>query len=316
MSFGRVRDAAIAGLEGSSSIEKLSETVHRRVVKFLDRPVLMDVLSGRSVGHPLHPLAVQVPMACWSAVSILDLAQSRSWIPKKRSGALDASTLLLVLTGSIEWIHTRAAERRVGAVHAFVNVFATGLYGASLVCRNQRKGASTAAALSFAGLGMISIGGWLGGHLAYVRGVGVNATAFLNGPREWKATVSAKSLVEGEIGHAVVDGVHLVLVTTPQESNRKEIGERASERGRDNEQVRLSAFESRCTHRGAPLHEGKVVDGCVQCPWHGSEFELMTGRVRKGPASISQTPYATRISESGIVEVRTEDPGGLRASVV
>ena len=46
----------------------------------------------------------------------------------------------------------------------------------------------------------------------------------------------------------------------------------------------LYATQDRCTHRNGPLHEG-TLEGCViECPWHGSRFDVITGAVVKGPA--------------------------------
>ena len=37
-----------------------------------------------------------------------------------------------------------------------------------------------------------------------------------------------------------------------------------------------------CPHRGGPLDDALVEDGCVRCPWHGYRFDLRTGREAAG----------------------------------
>ena len=44
------------------------------------------------------------------------------------------------------------------------------------------------------------------------------------------------------------------------------------------------AIDDRCSHMGGPLGQGRVVGGCVVCPWHGARFELGSGRVKAPPA--------------------------------
>jgi nitrite reductase/ring-hydroxylating ferredoxin subunit len=46
----------------------------------------------------------------------------------------------------------------------------------------------------------------------------------------------------------------------------------------------LVAFSDRCTHKGGSLADGALVGCTVQCPWHGSQFNVHTGRVVNGPA--------------------------------
>lgn len=46
----------------------------------------------------------------------------------------------------------------------------------------------------------------------------------------------------------------------------------------------LYAIGAVCPHEGGPLDEGEVEDGRVTCPWHGSVFELKTGKVLTPPA--------------------------------
>jgi nitrite reductase/ring-hydroxylating ferredoxin subunit len=46
----------------------------------------------------------------------------------------------------------------------------------------------------------------------------------------------------------------------------------------------ISAFEDVCPHAAWPLSEGEVVDGVVECPGHGWQFNLATGRCLNAPA--------------------------------
>jgi nitrite reductase/ring-hydroxylating ferredoxin subunit len=69
----------------------------------------------------------------------------------------------------------------------------------------------------------------------------------------------------------------------------------------------LFGIGNRCTHQGAPLHKGVVRFGgslrTVQCPLHGSMFDLAEGRVLRGPATEPAPVYDTRVTD-GVVEIR------------
>jgi len=58
---------------------------------------------------------------------------------------------------------------------------------------------------------------------------------------------------------------------------------------------RIYAIDDECTHQGAPLSEGSVEDGEVECPWHGSRFDLASGEVREDPADEPVTAYRVRV---------------------
>lgn len=45
----------------------------------------------------------------------------------------------------------------------------------------------------------------------------------------------------------------------------------------------ITAIGARCTHRGAPLVEGTLEGNSLTCPWHGSQFEIPTGKLTRGP---------------------------------
>jgi nitrite reductase/ring-hydroxylating ferredoxin subunit len=51
------------------------------------------------------------------------------------------------------------------------------------------------------------------------------------------------------------------------------------------------AFDDGCTHKGGSLAGGAVICGVVQCPWHGSQFDVRTGDVKAGPAKKEIKTY-------------------------
>ena len=59
----------------------------------------------------------------------------------------------------------------------------------------------------------------------------------------------------------------------------------------------------KCSHLGGPLSEGKIEGTNIQCPWHGSQFDLATGAVHHGPATFKQPCYETRLHD-GKIQVR------------
>jgi 3-phenylpropionate/trans-cinnamate dioxygenase ferredoxin component len=62
---------------------------------------------------------------------------------------------------------------------------------------------------------------------------------------------------------------------------------------------RLFAFDDTCTHRGCSLGAGELAGTTVTCPCHGSQFDVTSGAVIRGPA---QQPVRSRL-----VEVDGED---------
>jgi nitrite reductase/ring-hydroxylating ferredoxin subunit len=51
---------------------------------------------------------------------------------------------------------------------------------------------------------------------------------------------------------------------------------------------RLSALSNVCQHQNGPLGEGRVLNGCVVCPWHGYEYRPETG--------ASPPPFTEKVS--------------------
>ena len=68
--------------------------------------------------------------------------------------------------------------------------------------------------------------------------------------------------------------------------------------------ARIYAIRNVCRHQGGPLGEGRIIDGCVTCPWHGFQYRPQDGRA---PAPFTEriATYRTRIAD-GVVFVHPE----------
>ena len=66
------------------------------------------------------------------------------------------------------------------------------------------------------------------------------------------------------------------------------------------------AIGDRCSHAEASLAEGEVWDGAVECPRHGSEFDLKTGEPASLPATVPVPAYEV-VVQDGTVYLDLED---------
>ena len=74
---------------------------------------------------------------------------------------------------------------------------------------------------------------------------------------------------------------------------------------------KVFAVGSTCTHYGAPLAEGTVVNGTIRCPWHHSAFDLATGSMVRPPA-LGDLPCWNVEEKDGMVTVGAKrEPSGV-----
>jgi len=72
----------------------------------------------------------------------------------------------------------------------------------------------------------------------------------------------------------------------------------------------LFAISSLCSHQGGPLEDGELSEHRVECPWHGSVFDIETGKVLRGPAVAPVAAYRAFMDKEGLVlEPRPFDSG-------
>lgn len=283
-----VLDAVLEPIEQATWLDGIADRLSAAINKALPDGPVKDAVSGTPIGHPAHPMLVTLPIGSWLAATYLDLFGGRRSRPAARKlialGAVAA--LPTALTGASDWADTQGAERRIGLVHAATNYTALSLYLASLAAR-RRDHHVRGVALALVGSSALGAGGWLGGHLSYARGVGVDTTVFEQFPTDW-TDLAADADVTATPMRADAGGVPVLLVRD----------------GGAGGEVR--ALADRCTHRGAPLHEGAVDAGCVTCPWHGSVFSFADGSVQRGPATRPQRSLEVRVTD-GRVAVRAVD---------
>ncbi|MFI1442053.1 DUF2231 domain-containing protein [Streptomyces fructofermentans] len=159
-------------LEQEAGADPLIDALRTRI-QSVSLGRVRDGLRGKWVGHPVHPLMVQVPIGSWLSAAVLDLCPGRSREAGLLIGVGLAAVGPAVLTGAVDWAELGQRQQRVGIVHALANTMAAGLYAASLVCRV--KGHPTAGrAFGFVGLTAVGAGGLLGGHMTFHRADGAD----------------------------------------------------------------------------------------------------------------------------------------------
>lgn len=278
-------------------LERLSvlDPVARRVAGFSHRVTqpraLRDLLHGVWLGHPLHPMLVQVPIGAWASAAVLDLVPGTGPAAGLLIGTGIATAVPAALTGSTDWSELHPEQQRVGLVHAASNVVALGLYAGSLAARSHGRYAR-GKLLGFAGLAAVAFSGLLGGHLSYRQGAGANHAEDVPHlvPPGWSDIGALADLPDGEAVRRMLGVVPLFVLR----------------RGAD-----VHVLADACSHLAGPLHEGTVLDSgelCVQCPWHASTFRLRDGHVVHGPATAPQPVFETRVL-SDHVEVRLPGAG-------
>ena len=74
-------------------------------------------------------------------------------------------------------------------------------------------------------------------------------------------------------------------------------------------QNRLSAISNVCAHQNGPLGEGRVIDGCITCPWHGFQYRLEDG-CAPAPFTERLATFNLKIAKGHLlIDPRANPPG-------
>jgi nitrite reductase/ring-hydroxylating ferredoxin subunit/uncharacterized membrane protein len=238
--------------------------------------------------HPLHPMMIVYPFAFLTGAFGFGLAAA---VSRKRE-LRDVSDRLVpagivaglaaAVPGIIDYLTVvppNSSGKERATKHALLNVAGLGLFTASWLLRRSRRHQAMPLVLQGLGSTVMSVAGYLGGTLVYRNQIGVDHRYAEAG--RWQEetrthaerralTSSAAALGVNQMKLVHVDGRRIVV-------GRSETG--------------AAAFQDRCTHKGGPLSDGVLICGTVQCPWHGSQFDVHTGEVKCGPATEKIETY-------------------------
>jgi nitrite reductase/ring-hydroxylating ferredoxin subunit/uncharacterized membrane protein len=282
----------IAKLEDAAILDPLVNPIRKAVLAVAKPRLLEDVLHGTPFGHPIHPVLVLVPTGAWFSVAALDLLPGNEAAARTLVGLGVLSAAPTAVTGYADWARLQQQQQRVGIVHQVTNIAAVVLYSWSYLDRRGGR-LGRAKVLAMLGLGAVTAGGYLGGHLAYRQASGANHTEDVphRFPAGWQPLGALDDLPDRTLLTREVAGQPLLVY-------RRGTGVRV--------------LSNVCSHLGGPLNEGELIDGdepCVQCPWHESVFSLDTGDAVHGPATSPQPAFAVRVS-NGQVEIQLPNADG------
>lgn len=247
------------------------------------------------MGHPLHPMLIPFPIAFLTGTVLFDVAgwlfDAPAWTATAGYLAVVgiASALLAAVPGLIDYLYTvppRSSGKTRATRHMLANVSAVALFSAAWAIRGDAAVPASMTVLGFevAGLGLLTVGGYMGGTLVTRNLISVDHRYARSG--KWQEqTIDVKNdqpIVVAKINELEIDQMKLLRV------GDKRIVLARSEKG-------YVAFDDRCTHRGGSLAGGVMICGTVQCLWHGSQFDVATGKVQSGPAAENIHVY--RVSE-------------------
>lgn len=250
---------------------------------------IKDLLHGRWLGHPVHAAVTDIPIGVLTLVVVFDVLNLR----QAADIALVIGIVAMVVaaaSGSADYVDTDGTARMRATVHATLMVGALVLYLVSLVARGGDAAAdrTVPVALSIVAYLVLTAGAYVGGDVVYALGNMVDRHAWRGAGSKWLPLDlgGALEIPEGAPVKAKLGINNLVLVRSGET---------------------VLALHDQCAHAGGPLSGGTIVDGCIECPWHGSRFELATGHARRGPTVYDQPRYEVRRTDTGWEGRRAQD---------
>jgi uncharacterized membrane protein/nitrite reductase/ring-hydroxylating ferredoxin subunit len=243
-------------------------------------------------GHPIHPMLVVFPIGLLVGSWAFDLIGRMSGNELLWAAAFYMAIggivggVLAAVAGTIDYlgaIPPRSSAKKRGLLHGGLNAIVLIVFLVIAVHRRDPIAQPDGFELLLSTLAVIGLGvsGWLGGTLSYRNQIGVDRR-FANAGKFRERTLESwdrPACNESEIGDGQMMLIH--------------IGDERVVLGRCSQGI--VAFSDHCTHKGGPLSDGALVGCTVQCPWHGSQFDVQTGRVVAGPAGSQIDVYKTEI---------------------
>jgi nitrite reductase/ring-hydroxylating ferredoxin subunit/uncharacterized membrane protein len=246
-------------------------------------------------GHPLHPMLIPFPFAFLSGAFGFGLAGAATGnddlktVSRCLAPTGVVAGLLAAVPGVIDYLGSvppNSSGQQRARKHAIVNSTALTLFSAGWMLARRSNGSAGSLVLQGLGLAALSAGGWLGGTLVYRNQIGIDHR--YAGAGKWQEETRAAAGSRALAFSAAPLGVNQMKLV---HADGQRIAVARTEQG-------YAAFDDRCTHRGGPLSDGVLICGTVQCPWHGSQFDVRTGAVTCGPAEEPIRTYSTDVTSA------------------
>jgi uncharacterized membrane protein len=157
---------------------------------------------AKLLGHPVHPMLIVFPLGLLATAvgfDVVGLVQGdASWfqISFWMIAAGIVGGLLAAVFGLIDWLAIPRGTRAksIGLLHGGTNLVVVLLFIGSWWMRRGTNAPNTfALTLSFVGVVLALVGGWLGGELVDRLGVGVDNGAHLNAPSSFSGRPATES---------------------------------------------------------------------------------------------------------------------------
>jgi uncharacterized membrane protein/nitrite reductase/ring-hydroxylating ferredoxin subunit len=248
-------------------------------------------------GHPLHPILVSFPISLLTGTLLLDILTMVTLNVSFMQAAYYAeaggliSALIAAVPGILDYIYTvppESSAHKRATNHAMYNSSAVMIFATAFFMRHENgDNLKVIIVMEAVGVVLLAIAGWLGGTLVSRNQIGVDHR-YANAGKWKEETIDTKENIIRihTAGDLQLNQMMLLRV------NEKRIVIAMIENG-------LVAFDDRCTHRGGSLADGVMICGTVQCPWHGSQFDVCSGKMKAGPAKENIKTY--RIVKDGNV---------------
>jgi nitrite reductase/ring-hydroxylating ferredoxin subunit/uncharacterized membrane protein len=283
--------------------------------------------------HPLHAMLIPFPFAflvgavCFDAIGLLGGLPTFWLVGHYVLAAGIVTALAAAIPGIIDYATTvppRSSAKKRAATHGLTNSFAVALFATAWFSRSLNEPDLMVLVLEAAGAAALSSGAWMGGTLVYRNQIGVDhryaragkwREATISVPKGDFVTVAdADELKPGQMKLLHLNARRWVVARTADGQSAAgaaasgaavygAAGAGAAGVGSEADGSMFAVFDDHCPHRGGSLADGCLVDGTVQCPWHGSQFDVKTGRVVAGPAKDNIATCEIRI-DAGNVKLR------------